>query len=303
MKLLKELCEIHAPAGSEGKIADFILNHVKKNSRNWKCKPKVLAGKGFQDTVILIFGKPRTAVMAHIDSTGYTVRYGKELVRIGGPDGKSGTLLVGEDSKGKVEATLKVNKKGKLTYKCEREIDRGTTLTFKPDFRLRRKTVQSCYLDNRLGTWTALKLAESLENGAIVFTCWEEHGGGSAQFAARYLYEKYDLLQALILDITWITRGVRPGKGVAISLRDSGIPRRSFLNRIVKLAEKSKIPFQLEVESAGGSDGGSLQKSSYPIDWCFVGAAEDNVHSPDEKVHLDDIDSMLEMYGYLMKKL
>ena len=53
----------------------------------------------------------------------------------------------------------------------------------------------------------------------------------------------------------------------------------------------------------GGSDGNALQKSDYPWDWCFVGAPEDNVHSPDEKVHKKDIQSMLDLYKKLMKKL
>ena len=72
---------------------------------------------------------------------------------------------------------------------------------------------------------------------------------------------------------------------------------------IIELAKDSGIQFQLEVESAGGSDGTSLQKSDLPIDWCFIGAPEDNVHTPDEKVHKFDIMTMVELYAYLMKHL
>ena len=86
-------------------------------------------------------------------------------------------------------------------------------------------------------------------------------------------------------------------------MRDSGIPRKSYVNKIINLAKQSQIPFQLEVENAGGSDGNALQRSPYPFDWCFIGAPEDNVHSPDEKVHKSDIESMLKMYDYLMKNL
>ena len=86
-------------------------------------------------------------------------------------------------------------------------------------------------------------------------------------------------------------------------MRDSGLPRRKYLNRIIDLAEESGLEFQLEVESAGGSDGTMLQKGELLIDWCFIGAPEDNVHTPDEKVAIKDIDSMLEMYRYLMAKL
>ena len=158
-------------------------------------------------------------------------------------------------------------------------------------------------MDNRLGCYNALKLAEELTDGLICFSCWEETGGGSVGYLAKYIYENFGVQQALISDITWKTDGVEHGKGVAISLRDSGIPRRSYVNRIIDLAKESGIPFQLEVEATGGSDGNALQKSPYPFDWCFIGAPEDHVHSPDEKVHKADIQAMIDMYGYLMSRL
>ena len=103
-------------------------------------------------------------------------------------------------------------------------------------------------LDNRLGVWSALKVAETLENGIIAFSCWEEHGGGSVRYLAKYIHEAYGVNQALVSDITWVTEGVLAGKGVAISLRDSLIPRRSFVMKLVEIAKRSGIPFQLEVE-------------------------------------------------------
>ena len=80
-------------------------------------------------------------------------------------------------------------------------------------------------------------------------------------------------------------------------------PSNFSLNKIIEIAECHDIQFQLEVEDAGGSDGNSLQRSPYPWDWCFVGAAEDHVHSPNEKVHKKDINSMVDLYKVLMQKL
>ena len=105
------------------------------------------------------------------------------------------------------------------------------------------------------------------------------------------------------LDITWITEGVQFHKGVVISIRDKFIPRKKFIDRIISLAKDSGIPFQLEVEEYGGSDGREVQFSPYAIDWCFIGAAEDNVHSPNEKVSLADLEAMLNIYPYLMERL
>jgi putative aminopeptidase FrvX len=148
-----------------------------------------------------------------------------------------------------------------------------------------------------------LKVAETLKDGVIVFSCWEEHGGGSVPYLAKFIYEKWKVKQALISDITWVTDGVLPGKGVVISLRDRNIPRKTFLNRIIEIAKKRKVDFQLEVEGMGSSDGRELQTSPYPFDWCFVGAPEQNAHTPHEKVHKDDIKSMISLYEWLMKDL
>ncbi|MFD2248264.1 M20/M25/M40 family metallo-hydrolase [Pontibacter ruber] len=304
MRLLEQLCNIHAPSGNEKNMSEFLLNYIEEHKVQWKTQPIIVKGEGFQDCILLIFGNPRTAIFAHIDSIGFTVRYGKQLVRIGGPDLETGYRLVGEDSQGKIECTLQYNEEqGELTYEFEREIERGTELVFKCDFRETEDSVQSCYMDNRLGVWSALKVAETLEDGIIAFSAWEEHGGGSVAYLAKYIYETYGVRQALISDITWVTEGVYPGKGVVISLRDSLIPRRAYVQHIVGIAKESGIPFQLEVEGAGGSDAKELQHGPYPWDWCFVGAPEDNVHSPDEIVHKKDIESMVALYKVLMEKL
>lgn len=306
MELLKQLIEIRGASGDEGAIKNFILNHVTTSMKNWKVQPQIIHGEEFQDAVILVFGKPRTAIFAHIDTIGFTVGYGKDLIKIGGPKTTDGSVLIGSDSIGEIETELMVIEEDDarhIQYISDRELDRGTILTFKPDFRINDTYVQSPYLDNRLGVWSALQVAETLENGVIVFSTYEEHGGGTVGYLGKYLFKNYGVRQALISDITWVTEGVKHGAGVAISMRDSGIPRRSYLNRIIEIARKSNIPFQLEVESAGGSDGTALQRSDTAFDWCFIGAPEDNVHSPDEKVFLTDLQSMVRLYQLLMNQL
>ena len=75
MKLLKDLCEIHAPSGEELVLRNFIIKHIKENQSNWKVKPVLHYGDGLQDNLIMVFGNPRTAVFAHLDSIGFTVKY------------------------------------------------------------------------------------------------------------------------------------------------------------------------------------------------------------------------------------
>ena len=306
--LLKELCAIPAPSGNELAMKEFILNYIKINSKNWKHQPKIICGKGFQDNIMLIFGKPRTALFAHMDSIGFTVRYGKQLVKIGGPSIKSGYKLIGTDQKGRQEVELNLieNKQTgipKLEYKGKRDFERGTELIFKPNWRETSEYLQCCYMDNRLGIYAALKVAEKIKNGAIVFSTWEEHGGGSVSYLQKYLQEKHKIQQALICDISWISDGVHFAKGPVISMRDSLIPRRSYINKIISIAKKNTCAYQLEIEGSGGSDAKELQMAEYPWDWCFIGAAEENVHTPDEKVHKKDVEGMISLYDVLMKEL
>jgi len=304
--LIKEMCSIHAPSGNETAMKDFLLNYISKNSKNWKHKPKVIHGKGFQDNLILVFGKPRTAIFAHIDSIGFTVRYGKQLVKIGGPVTIKGFELIGSDSKGQQTVTLdlKENKGFKeIRYKGKRDFERGTELVFKQNWVEDKDFIQSCYIDNRLGVYNALRIAENLKDGVIVFSTYEEHGGGSVSYIQKYLQDKFDICQALISDISWISDGVFPAKGPVISMRDSLIPRRSYVNKIISIAKKHKLAYQLEIEGSGGSDAKELQMAEFSWDWCFVGAAEQNVHTPKEKVHKKDIEGMVKLYEALMKDL
>lgn len=306
-QLLQDLISVQGVASDESRIKSFIKEYVLRNQGQWKVKPHIIDGTGFQDAMILVFGNPRTAVYAHMDTIGYSVGYENELIRVGGPKNIDGTLLVGNDSQGVVEGELMIFEneynQQRLQLSSDRTVDRGTLLSFKPDFKETKEYVQSPYMDNRLGVYVALQLAETLENGAIVFSTYEEHGGNSVGACAKYLMNNYDVLQALICDITWVTHGVVHKGGVAVSMRDSMIPRRKYLNKILSIAKDSGIKYQLEVESAGGSDGSVLQKSDLPIDWCFIGAPEDNVHTPKEKVYKKDIESMIELYRVLMNQL
>lgn len=303
MKLLKQLCEVHAPSGDESQLKEFLLKLIEKEKKKWLAKPEIYHGPEFQDCIVLAFGKPRTAIFAHIDSVGFTVRYQNQLLPIGSPDAPSGTRLVGHDSLGPIDCELIIDEDQHAFYKFGRQIERGTTLTYKPNFKTSGKHIMSPYLDNRLGVYNALQVAKTLKDGVIAFSTWEEHGGGSVPVLARFMYEKWQIRKALISDITWVSDGVEDGQGVVISMRDRNLPRRTFVNEIIRIAKRHRLRFQLEVEGMGSSDGRELQTSPYPIDWCFIGAPQHHAHSPFEKVHTEDIDSMIKLYERLMKDL
>jgi len=301
-KLLIDLLNISSVSGNETPMTNFILDHVNKRKATWKVQPEVYFGDDLHECLLLKFGNPKGAVFAHMDTIGFTTRYENQLVSIGGPEIEDGIRLVGEDSLGPISCKIILNDDF-VFHDFPRAIDRGTLLSYEQSIIMDDEFIQAAYLDNRLGIYNCLKLCEDLENGWIVFSTYEEHGGGSVPFLLRFIQVLAPIKYALISDITWVTEGVHHHGGVAISLRDKFIPRKKFLEKILKLADESGIPYQLEVEGIGGSDGREIQFSPYPIDWCFIGAAEDNVHTPYEKVSLKDLQNMIDLYKYLMKRL
>ncbi len=304
MNILKTLCNIHSPSGEEYKMRDFLIDYINSSKYWWKKIPKLIYSDALQDNLIVVIGKPKTVLIAHMDTVGFTVRYDKELIPLGSPVSETGYKLLGEDSIGNIECLLhKNNDEYNLSYIYKRIIKPGTNLVFKPDFRLTADTIQSPYLDNRLGIWILLKLAETLNNGIIAFTCLEEQGGGSVQSITNYIYDKFKVQNFIIADTTHTSEGIHHNNGSVISLRDEYIPRKKFVDIIKTIAESNNIDYQLEVEYSGGSDGASIQKSPYPVNWCFVGPPISNIHSPDEIVNKNDIFATLKLYHSLMDNL
>jgi putative aminopeptidase FrvX len=299
---LLDLLKINSVSGNETSMTEFLLDHINKRKDQWKVQPEIYFGDKIHDCLLLKFGIPRGAVFAHMDTIGFSTRYENQLLPIGGPEIDNGTRLIGKDSLGPISCKIILNGDSAF-HDFPRAIDRGTLLSFEQSIIIDENFIQAAYLDNRIGIYNSLRLCENLENGWIAFSTYEEHGGGSVPYLLRFIQELAPIEFALISDVTWVTDGVHHHQGVAISLRDKFIPRKKFLDKVLKLAEESGIPFQLEVEGIGGSDGREIQFSPYAIDWCFIGPPEDNVHTPNEKVSLIDLQAMIDLYSYLMKRL
>jgi putative aminopeptidase FrvX len=296
MELLKTLCSIPGTSGDEGAIRDFVFDYVISHQRNWKYLPEIWKGDGFQDNLVLVFGKPKIAFYAHMDTVGYTIRYDNYVIPIGGIDGNTGDALVFEKEGKLLETKLINEEKSELSLiDAHLPVIPGTPLSYKANFIQEDDLIKSPYLDDRLGVWALLQLAPTANNIALVFTTYEEHGGGAAGYLARLLFEKYGTCKAIIADVTWTSKGVQLGKGSVVSLRDSRIPRRAFVNELRKIFKMAGIPFQLEVEFYGGSDGKEIQNLPYPIDWCFIGPPSDNPHSSLETVHKEDVTGFVQM--------
>ncbi len=296
LDLLWDLLAQDSPAGDEGPLADWLQDWIAREAPD-------ASVERLSDSLVVTRGDaPKVAVFAHIDTTGWTLGYGKQLVRIGGPDGKPGDGVrpVRRPDTGSVLAQRKDG-----SWKASGNLDAapGSRFVYAAVPELKDGQITAPYLDNRAGVWAALHALKACPEIAVALSVQEETGSHGAGVTARRLYEKHGITQALIADLTWDTKHIKRGLGPAVSLRDSRVPRQSYLNRVLALAENSGLPFQREIESSGGSDGGGIDRSGVPMDWVFIGAPEKAPHTSRERVHVSDLQGMVAMLVYLVNGL
>jgi putative aminopeptidase FrvX len=279
MDRLLELAALPGPSGSEGPVADYVEAACRR-------LPGV-ATRRVGDVVIAARGQARTGVIAHMDTVGFTLGYGRALLPIGHPAVKGGEAL---RSTSAPEGRGTVDRQGDASFLAGAEEGvPGSAWIYADPLRREGSRLVGPYLDNRAGVWNALTVLERAPAALVVFTTGEEHSGRGALIAARALVEEYRVTQALISDITWHTDHVHCGRGPAVSRRDRFLPRRAFLERVLAAAEASGVPYQQEIEGEGSSDGGWIERSGYPVDWVFVGAPQKYSHTTREEDEVADL--------------
>ncbi len=296
LDLLWDLLKLDGPSGDEGPMADWLqmwLARELPDVRVERLGDSLLARRGERPTV---------AVFAHLDTTGWTLDHGKRLLRIGGPDGKPGDpiRLAGMPDTG---STLARCKDGSWKVKGKTPALPGSRWVYAVAPIQEGGEIVAPYLDNRSGVWAALHVLRRCPDVAVAFTSYEETRGVGALLCGRRLSETLGITQALIADLTWHTKHVKCGRGVAVSLRDSCLPRQVYLDRVLALAETSGLPFQREIADSGGSDGAALDRSGVPFDWVFVGAPEKGAHTARERVQVTDLQSMVALLVHLVNGL
>jgi len=299
--LLRTLIETSSVSGCEERLAAWISDYCSKKLTN-RPDAAIFSGQGWQNNVLVVLGKPKRAFYAHLDTHGFRVRYGNEVVLVGSPSFQSPLPLAIEEedalSNQANQRNVLVSKEGGHLTAEQPSLKPGVMLRFMPNLSVGRKYISGSYLDNRLGILAALHLLDQLDiqDIAIAFTCNEEAYAGSAGFLAKELYERYECREAIICDVTMASEGVKPGDGFVVSHQDMSNPRRAYVLWVEEQLNKAGIRFQREVETHGGSDGSYIAKTPYPIDWCFVGPPIKGMHSPNEQSVIQDV---LEWFGAL----
>ncbi len=304
LETLLTLLSLPGPSGDEAPIADWLQNVALPQAAPEAAAVRIL------DNLLVVKGEPRVAVFAHMDTVGFTLGYHGELIAVGGPAPRDKDRLRattpapnGEIMTGR----LRASKTGR-SYHLETggtPAAPGTRWVYakKPRLAPNGETLTAPYLDDRAGVWCALRVLARCENVAVAFTTGEEQTGHGARVCADWLYRERGLTQALIADLTWHTNDTPMGGGAVISLRDVVSPRQVFLDRVCVLARESGIPHRHEVQSGGSSDGGNIVRTTVPMEWAFIGAAQKRSHTAREQVLLSDLDALTDLLVYLTERL
>lgn len=283
---LEKLCSMHAPSGFESPLIVFLSDWFKKQDTK-----AMVDDYSINNTLLISKGNPKVAFIAHADSVGFILQYNNRLLALGSPEVNEHSIIVSEDGK---KAGLKFKDDENIFLKSEIPFEIGTTFTFVPDFEVTENSIQSPYLDDRMGIALLMQLFLESKDIFIVISSNEETCGGSVEKASRIMYEQFGLKKAIIVDTTFDTEGIHMGDGIVLSLKDRYLPPERFVKEVKSILNHCNIPFQLEVEDYGSSDGAYIHKGPYPMDWCFLGIACKNNHSHQETIHIQDMNYLYE---------
>lgn len=308
---IKMLTQTFGPSGSEKKVAEAI-----KTALDGKVDTIRMDNLG--NLIAVKKGKGKKIMLAaHMDEIGLIVSYidDKGFLRFGAIGGVSPLIALGQKVifengiAGTVwyEESLENMKDAKIE---KMYIDIGTTsreetakhakvgdlAVFEGETLIQNGVVVSKALDDRIGCAVLLELAlrQPKTNHEIyyVFTAQEEVGLRGAKTAAFGIVPD----MALAVDVTKTgdtpnakTMAVTMGAGPAIKIKDSSvIAHPQIRDALVKAAEANKIPYQLEVLEAGGTDAGSIHVTAGGIPSGGVSIPTRFIHSPAEMASLSD---------------
>lgn len=326
--LIQKLVEATGPSGYEQQVRELVRSEIESfaDEVSVDALGNLIVRKGQKDVkglrVILSAHLDEIGVIAtHIDQNGF-VRF----INIGGVHPRTcignrvrfvnGT--VGCIYSEKLESFEKMPSHDQLfidvgaSSKKDCPVKVGDVAAFDRPFMDLGNRLVAKAMDDRIGAAVLIQVLRQLKRTPheiyFVFSVQEEVGLRGATTAAF----KVDAKLGLAVDVT--ISGDTPkgpkmdvglGKGPAIKVRDSGMlsdPR--VVQQLVNVADKAKIPYQLEVLEGGTTDARAIQITREGIPTGCISIPCRYVHSPSEMVDLRDVENAVRlMVEYLSKPI
>lgn len=317
--LIQKLVETTGPSGYETKIRELIRSEIADYADEVRVDAlgNLIAVKGQTSTtakkVMLAAHMDEIGIIAtHIDESGF-VRF----TTIGGVRRHTsigtwvrftnGTLgVIGYEHQ---EDTNKLPTFNQMyidvgsTSRADCPVRVGDVAAFEGPFSKHGERMASKAMDDRIGVAVLIETLRLLDKSPnqvfFVFSVQEEVGLRGATTAAFGL----DPDIGIAVDVTRsgdtpksIKMDVSLGQGPAIKVRDSGMlsdPR--VVDWMVSTAEKSKIPYQMEVLEAGTTDARAIQLTRAGVPAGCISIPCRYVHAPSEMVDFKDVQNAVHL--------
>ncbi|MDD3802841.1 MAG: M42 family metallopeptidase [bacterium] len=314
--IIRDLTEIIGPSSYEELVADAIEKMIKKN-KNLEIKRDVMGNLIARKRG----GGKKIMIAAHMDEIGFMVKHIDKngFLRFAVVGGIFNHNIIENHVKftSGVEGVIGVESKtfnwkdipsadkmfidigAKSKAEAEKLVSIGSLAGMKATFVDMGKRISTKTLDDRVGCAMLVKLAlseiKSNNDVYFVFTTQEEVGLRGAKTSAFGISPDF----AVAIDVT--DTGDTPeshvmevslGKGPAIKVMDSGmVVRKPVIDFMKETAEKNKIPYQLEILTAGSTDAMVMQTNKDGVLAGVISVPTRYIHSQAETCDMDDVEN------------
>ncbi len=323
--LLQTLVETPGPSGSEHVIREKIEAEIRgfADEVYTDALGNLIARKG-----ALKAGGKRVMISAHIDEIGLMVTHVDDngfarflpigginpLTCLGGRvlfmNGAQGVIGMERLEKDEHPDLPKLFIDTGATSKADSKVGVGDVCGFERPFLDLGKRVVAKSMDDRVAVAIAVEALKEVDPGVnelfFVFSVQEEVGLRGAVTAAYGV----DPEVGLAVDVTrtgdtpmGIKMEVALGNGPAIKVRDSSfIADPRVVKWMVDEAKAQKLPYQMEVLEAGGTDGAAIQRARAGVPAGCLSIPCRYIHSPSEMVDREDVENAVKLLVGLLGK-
>jgi putative aminopeptidase FrvX len=318
-EIIKKFTEVFGPSGYEKKIRNIIKNEIKDYVDSMKVDT-------LGNLITHIKGDgPKVMLAAHMDEIGIVTSYidKKGFIRFSNVGGffpihsltarvvfENGVVgVIGEERRKSFTDPIEMGKLyidigAKDKKEAEKRVPIGSFGSYLRSFEDLGKKIVAKAFDDRIGcailVETARRLKKKVKNDTfIVFTVQEEVGLKGARTSAYGI--EPDI--ALAIDVTGTgdtpearKMSVSLGGGAAVKVKDRGIicdPR--IVKQLVRLAQRYKIPCQLEILERGTTDATAIQLTKGGIPSGAISIPTRYIHSSSEMADIDDVESTVRL--------
>ena len=198
----------------------------------------------------------------------------------------------------------------KSKEESEKLVGIGDIAVYKGDYDENENVVFTPYLDDRIGCYIAIEALKNMDNNKndlyFVFSTQEEVGLRGAKTAAYSVDPDYGIALDVTLygDTPEAKRiALKLHNGAAIKVKDGSLVTPPYIkNKLIDVAEKNQIKYQMEILEGAGTDAGAISLNRAGVRAGCISIPCRYVHSTNEMVSKEDVISSQRLLEEFLKE-